>query len=233
MAIGSAGLSMPKILLVEDDHDLRSSLVSLLEHRRMTVDSAGSVSGGNDFLAVSSYDLVILDWNLPDGTGVELLQEIRQKRIDSAVLMLTTRAAVEDKVTGFESGADDYLVKPFHPDEFICRIQSLLRRPSQISPDQIEHLGLTLDVFKRSAHRGSKNIQLTPREFELLEFLMRHKDQVFSKEVLLERVWKADSESTAETVVATVLRLRKKVDTEGEKSIIRNVFGAGYVIDKE
>lgn len=223
---------MPKILLVEDDHDLVQSIVLLLEQKLMTVDTVNAVSRAKDFLSIAQFDLIILDWNLADGEGISLLRFLRDSGQSTPVLMLTSRAAIKDKIQGFEQGSDDYLAKPFHPEELICRIHALLRRPVQTRLEHIEHRGLRLDLGKRTAERNGKIIPLTPREFELLEFLLCRLDQVFSKDVLLERVWKSDSESTAETVVTTVLRLRKKIDVSGEPSIIRNVFGSGYVIDK-
>lgn len=223
-------IQMPKILLVEDDPDLSRSIATFLTKRQMSVDLAVTVSSAKDYMSAGQYDLAIVDWNLPDGCGLSVVGTMKTKH---PVLILTTRSAIEDKVAGFDVGADDYLTKPFHPSELLCRVQALLARGRYRAPEQISIGALVLDLQRRRVTRNDDTIDLTPKEFELLEFLMKNAGTVFSKEALLERVWKTDSESTAETVVTTIRRLRKKIDQQQDGTLIRNVFGSGYVIDGE
>ncbi len=219
---------MSKILLVEDDNDVALEIVEYLRFKRMTVERVATINAARDMILGSHFDVVVMDWHLPDGTGVDLLREIRDARHQGAVLMLTQRADVNDKVTGFDAGADDYLTKPFHTSELLCRIQALLRRPQRSLEVVLVAGDLSLNSTARTVSKGGEAIQLRPKEFALLEFFMRHPNEAFSLEALLERVWEADNESTTETVVATILRLRKKIDARGKSSFIENIWGVGY-----
>lgn len=225
----SGGCFTLKILVVEDNNDLATEILTLLTAKRMTAERVATIGRAKDFLASSQYDLIILDWNLPDATGIELLKSLRAKSIHTPVLLLTQRSTILDKTEGFAAGTDDYLTKPFHPTELLCRIEALLRRPPVIVPKAMSCGSLSLDPDARRARRNGEEISLSPKEYSLLEFFMRNQDQVFTPEALLERVWETDSESTSQTVVATILRLRKKIDEQGSTSYIKNQFGQGYL----
>lgn len=220
---------MPKILLVDDDQTLSIEIVEFLRAKMFTAEAALTVAKARDFIMVSYYDLLILDINLPDGNGVDLLREIRGRGITTPVLMLTTLADIQSKETGFQAGTDDYLTKPFHPRELLLRIESLLRRPARTIDTQLRAGELCLDQSSRIVTLGGESITLLPREFALLEFFLRHPNQVFSAETLLERVWETDSETGIDTVVTTISRLRKKMGQE--KAAIKNVFGVGYKLE--
>jgi DNA-binding response OmpR family regulator len=220
---------MAKVLLVEDDVDVAQEIKVLLKSERYTVESVPTVRTAEDFLFSSEYDLLILDWNLPDGSGVDLLCHARRKGLGLPVLMLTSRADLLDKLEGFRAGTDDYLTKPFEGEELLCRVQALLRRPKHFQAEILVADYLTLDTGKRVVKKDDSPVHLTPKEFATLEFFFRHRNQVFSGEALLERIWESDNEATAATVVATILRLRKKIDKPGQQSFIQNVFGVGYV----
>lgn len=218
-----------KILLVEDNNDLATEILALLSAKRMTVERVATIASARDYLAGSTYDLILLDWNLPDGVGIDLLADIRNKRDNTAVLMLTERSAIAEKAQGFGLGADDYLTKPFHPTELICRIQALARRPQTLISGALNAASLSLDPDSRQVTKNGAPVELSPKEFALLEFFMRNKNHVFTADALLERVWESDSEATSQSVVATILRLRKKIDSPGAQSLIQNIFGQGYV----
>lgn len=219
---------MAKVLLVEDDNDASTELKALLTAHRMIVEAVRTVARARDFLSVSHYDLIILDWNLPDGTGLELLNELREDGCQTPVLMLTGRGGLDDKVSGFTAGADDYLVKPYLAGELLCRVNAILRR----NPRRLDNLlvagEVVLDIDGKRVTKDGLEVRLMPKEFAILEFLMKNPNRVFSAEALLERVWPTDNESTRHTVVATIHRLRKKIGSRDCESRIRNQFGLGY-----
>lgn len=220
---------MSKILVVEDDNDASAEVKALLTANRMTVEVVRTVSRARDFLSVGEYDLIILDWNLPDGKGVDLLNEIRASGCHSRVLILTGRGGLNDKLDGFAAGADDYLVKPYFAAELLCRVHAILSRHS-VRMDSVIVVGnLVLDTNANRVTKGGEEIRLLPKEFALLEFFLRNPNRVFSAEALLERVWPTENESTSHTVVSTIHRLRRKIDSPESESVIRNQFGQGYV----
>lgn len=224
---------MAKILILEDDPDLAQSIVDSCVSKHHIVEQSNTVANASDRLAVSDYDILVLDWNLPDGEGIDVLRVYRQKGGLAPVLMLTAKAQIIDKEEGFAAGADDYLTKPFSRRELEMRIEALLRRPRDIVPQLLKlgNIALHTDTFR--AFKGTDEVRLLPKEFALLAFLMRHAGQIFSTEHLLERVWSSDSESMEDTVVTTVKRLRRKIDEPGLPSIIQNIRGVGYRVSVE
>jgi DNA-binding response OmpR family regulator len=184
------------------------------------------------WLAASDFDLILLDWNLPDGNGIEVLRNYRKKNGLAPILMLTAMSAIENKEVGFEAGADDYLTKPFNARELAARVEALLRRPRDIIEETLTIRHITLHCGSHKVFKHGEEVRLLPKEFALLEFLMRYSGQIFSSEQILERVWRSDSESLQETVRTTVNRLRNKIDVPGEPSIIENLRGIGYRINK-
>lgn len=221
---------MPKILLVEDDLSLARETTDYLKAKLLTVDAVHDLATARDFVFSSRCDLIVLDWNLPDGTGLELLREIRGRGMKTRVLMLTQRDNIECKEIGFTSGADDYLTKPFHPKELLLRIDSLLKRPELQLANEFKAADVTIDLASRTVSRNGREIALSSMEYCLLEFFVRHPNQVFSTDSLLERVWKSDTESSTGTVVTTIARLRKKI---GRGFPIKNIFGVGYKLSRD
>lgn len=224
---------MPKILLVEDDRDLSSEILSCLEGMKMTVEPVYSIANAREFAVHSSYDLMILDWNLPDGTGPVLLKELRQKGLLVPVLMLTGRNEVAEKVQGFESGADDYLTKPFHFDELMARINSLMRRPRQVRSPELTTGCMTINTERCTASIEGKQIDLRRREYQILELLANNQGQVFNAEQIIDKLWPSDAEINPEVIRCHVNRLRQKLSASSEqaKNLIKTVYGLGYKIE--
>lgn len=218
---------MAKILIVEDEDHLRSSVRDVLESQNYLVDEAADGRTALEMLAVSGYDLIILDWNLPEVSGPDICRKYRASGGKSPVIMLTGNKTVDDKEHGLDAGADDYLTKPVHHRELLAQVRAALRRSSNFS-DVLEAGGLKLDPVKHAVKLDDKNLDLLPKEFALLEFLMRHPNTVFSPEALVERVWPSDSETSPDMIRKYVSRLREKIDKEGSPSLIRTVHGVGY-----
>lgn len=219
---------MPKILLLEDDADTAKPVSDWLVSKRHLVEHCLTVSDAQNRLNVSHFDLLIIDWNLPDGSGIELLRELRSRGNHTPALVLTAKSGIDDKETAFTSGSDDYLTKPFNLKELGLRVDALLRRPVQLIGSVLTVGDLTLDPESYAVTRGGDDITLLPKEFALLEFFLRHPNQVFSAEAILQRVWVSESEVTTFTVTTTIKRLRRKIDRSGEASAIQTVFGVGY-----
>lgn len=230
LAVGEKA-QMAKVLIVEDDPDLCVALSdSLTDDEHHTVEV---FQNGHDFLdavKASEYDVIILDWELPDLSGVDILKKFRSSGGMTPVIMLTGKNELADKELGLDSGADDYLTKPFHLQELAARIRSLLRRPP-VMQSRILHYGdLSLDPTNHRISRGGQDLRLSPRDFALLEFFMRHPTQIFSGDALLARVWNYDSDATVEGLRVAIRRIRKVVDRDDDvnKSMIENVARVGY-----
>lgn len=219
---------MAKILLVEDDKVTSSMVRDWLENDRFTVEEAHTGEDALSFLRAYQYDLVVLDWMLPETSGVDVLKAYRSAGGQSPVLMLTGQTQIESKEIGLDCGADDYLTKPFDMRELSARIRALLRRPASTIDSILRCDDLELDTRRSQVRRGNKEIKLMPTEYALLEFLMRNQDRLFSSAELLERVWSSDSQATEIGVRTYITRLRKKIDVDGAPSLITNVHGMGY-----
>jgi len=220
-----------KVLVIEDDVALAKMISDWLsiEHHKTEL-----VHDGNDAadrLKVYDYDLIVLDWELPGVKGVDLLKEFRSRGGLTPVLMLTGRGNIEDKEKGFDYGADDYLTKPFHAKELTARLRALLRRPEGYLGETLTVGDISLEHANFRVTRAGEEIRLLPKEFALLEFLMRNQNRVFAPEALLNRVWVTESESTIDALTTCIKRLRKKIDVEGKPSIIRTVHGVGYKLE--
>lgn len=223
---------MAKILLVEDDHDLAFTIADFLTRENHTVESIQDGLDGREALKFGAFDLLVLDWDLPNLSGVELMREYRSKGGPAPIIMLTGRDKIEDKESGFETGADDYLTKPFQLRELAARIKSLLRRPAALLSNVLTVRDVSLDTEKHRVTRAGVEIKLTPRDFALLEFLMRHPDELFSAETILSRVWRTEDEVSNDALRVAIRRLRKSLG-EGEdakESMIENVSRMGYRI---
>ena len=221
-----------RILIVEDELDLASAIRRGLSRRGHAVDIAGSVSEAEIALASSAHDLVILDWNLPDGAGIDLALAVKSGEVDTLdgmpprILMLTARDTLDDRVRGLDAGADDYLVKPFAFAELEARVRALLRR-DQDRPPVLQLGDVTLDAARFDARRDGRPLGLTAKEFALLEYFLANADTVLSQEDLLEHVWDEMADPFTNTVRVTISNLRKKL---GAPPIIETVPGRGYVV---
>lgn len=224
---------MAKIVVVEDDKDLVTLIKGILSIERHTIDS---VHDGHEALAIIQmhpYDLVILDWMLPGRSGTEICRDYRARGGSAPILMLTAKAEVDDRAEGLDSGADDYLTKPFHPKEFSARVRALLRRPQAVMGKTLKAADIELDPGQIKVFKSSQEIHLLPKEFALLELFLRYPTQVFSAEALLDRVWNTDSSASLDTVRTYIKTLRKKIDSNPKDSLIRTVHGVGYSLSSK
>jgi DNA-binding response OmpR family regulator len=220
-----------RILIVEDEEKLAKSLKKALEKEGFAVDyvTDGSVAERRIEVCHKDYDLVILDWMLPKKDGVEVCRSVRAQKIKVPIILLTARFDVNDKVNALDAGADDYLVKPFSLDELIARIRALLRRPPQALPTELKVQDLTLNASTRKVTRGGKEIELTVKEFAILEYLMRHPNQVINRNQILDHLWGFDFDSFSNVVDVHIKNLRKKIN-KSQGKLLETVRGIGYRI---
>jgi DNA-binding response OmpR family regulator len=222
---------MAKILLVEDDEQLAGVIADWLTYQGYDIDCVKNGTDAEQRLQTSSYELVILDWGLPDIQGIDICQNYRATGGQALILMLTGKRDVREKETGFDAGADDYLTKPFDVKELSARVRSLLRRPPEIKQNTLSAGNITLDPISCVVSRDQEPLKLFPKEYALLEFFLRHPNQVFSPESLLDHVWHSEAGVGPETVRTSIKRLRKQIDCDEEKSLIENVRGVGYKLN--
>jgi DNA-binding response OmpR family regulator len=221
-----------KILVVEDERKLAQILTSALRAERYDVAVAATGEEGFQRTQAERFDLVLLDLMLPGRNGLDILQTLRKQHIQMPVLILTARDGVDDRVLGLDLGADDYLVKPFAIAELLARVRALLRRGRSSDEHRLKAADLELDVVTRRAARGDRTIDLTMREFELLEYLVRHQDHLVSREMLVRDVWKEPRRATPldNVIDVQMTRLRKKVDTDATERLIHTVRGVGFIL---
>ena len=220
---------MAKLLLVEDDTDLATIIETELTIESHTVEIFGDGLDAEEALKGLVYDLIILDWNLPGKSGIEILTSFRESGGITPVLMLTAQNAIESRTLGLDQGADDYLCKPFDMRELVSRVRSLLRRPAQFKPNSMLTFGnLILDPANSIVTKENRPLRLLPRDFALLEFFVRHPHETFSVEALMGRVWSYDSDCTPGGVRTAITRLRRAIDDDSNDSIIENVPRVGY-----
>lgn len=219
---------MAKILIIEDDKLLNELVRDYLLRQHHQVETAETGTSGLEKLQSFQYDAVILDWQLPGLEGIEILKRFRANGGSTPVLMLTRKGSIDEKEAGFQTGTDDYLTKPFELRELGARVQALLRRPKAVVGDVLRAGSLMLDEREHKATKDGSHLQLLPKEFALLAFFMRHQNDVFSAQALLERVWDSDSDSSEEAVSTCIRRLRKKIDDDDKPSLIQTVHGLGY-----
>ncbi len=220
-----------RILVVEDERRITAFIKRGLEEERYAVDVAYDGEEALDWAAVVDYDLIVLDVLLPKKDGIEVCRELRAQGNKVPILMLTARDAIEDRVQGLDSGADDYLVKPFAFQELLARIRALLRRSGEIKTTRLQVGDLLLDTLTHRATRGGQVIELTAREYALLELLMRHPGQVLSRTQIAEHVWNYDFFTTSNVVDVYIRYLRRKIDKGFEVKLLQTVRGVGYKIE--
>lgn len=217
-----------KLLIVEDDQKARDFLKKGLEEQGFVVDCAGNGAEGLDLASAQSYDLIVLDVMMPVRDGWWMLSELRRRNCSSAVIMLTARESVESRVQGLTLGADDYLVKPFAFTELLARIKAIMRRSSTLLPEVLSLEDLELDPRRHLVRRGNQRIELTAKEFLLLELLLRHKGEVLSRTYISEQVWDMRFDTDSNVVDVNIRRLRAKVDDPFPRKLIHTIRGRGY-----
>src|SRR6202047_4445773 len=219
-----------RILVVEDEKRIADFLSRGLESGGYTVDVAGDGATAVEMLHATEYDLIILDLGLPDMDGMAVLKKIRNRKVSPPVLILSARDAVDDRVRGLEGGADDYLVKPFAFVELLARVRVLLRR-GQPTPEKLQVGDLSLDCIRRKVSRDGENIELAPKEFSILEYLMRNRGRPLSRTMIVEHVWDMDYDGLTNIVDVYIRHLRSKIDEKWPDKMIQTVRGIGYMLD--
>jgi heavy metal response regulator len=220
-----------RILVVEDDPKIAGFVAKGLKQAGFAVDQAADGEDGLEMALTGSYDVLIIDIMLPKLDGLTLINRLRRKKIDAPVIILSAKRTVDDRVKGLQMGSDDYLTKPFMFSELLARVQALIRRSTKASePSSLTVGDLSLDLFTREAARADKKIDLQPREFALLEYLMRNPGRVLSKNMIMEHVWGYDFDPQTNVVDVLVCRLRNKVDRDFEKKLIHTQRGVGYAV---
>ena len=222
-----------RLLVVEDEKKVARFVKKGLEEEGYAVDVAPDGEEGLGMALDGVHDLIILDIHLPRMDGLGVLQELRKKKVATPVLLLTVRAAIEDKVLGLDAGADDYLTKPFAFQELLARVRALLRRRADAEAPVLQVGDLTLDPARRLASRGGEKIDLTPKEFALLAYFMRNSGRVLTRTMISEHVWDYDFDTMTNVIDVYVNYLRKKIDAGREPKLIHTVRGAGYVLKAE
>ena len=220
-----------RVLIVEDEHKIARALKKALEQEKYAVDVAFDGDEGHAMATTEPYDAAIIDRMIPgDYDGLAIIREMRTKKIHTPVLLLTALGSVKDKTEGLDSGADDYLVKPFALEELLARVRALLRRPAETQSTILSVGDLTLDTVTFEVKRGETTIPLTAKEFALLEYLLRNQNRPLSKELIIQHVWDYDADVLPNTVEVYIKYLRTKVDSPFKKPLIHTVRGFGYKV---
>ena len=222
-----------KILLAEDEVDLNNVVTRYLKKNGYSVDSVLDGEEALDYLEYSEYDLVILDIMMPKVDGFEVIKKLRDKGNHTSVLMLTARDSADDKVKGLDLGADDYIVKPFDFNELLARIRAVVRRKYGNSSNKLVIGDLILDTSEKSVTRAGRQIELTGKEYEVLEYLMQSKNRILSRDQIKEHVWDFDYEGDSNIIDVLIKNIRKKIDIEDGKQIIYTKRGLGYIIKED
>jgi two-component system OmpR family response regulator len=229
-ALLSGDRVMTRVLLIEDDDETADEIVAELLDRGFAVERAATGGAGLEMARRVGADVLIVDRLLPELDGLTIIQRLRQEQVRTPVLVLSALGAVDDRVRGLRAGGDDYLAKPFAMVELVARLEALLRRPLDARETTLRVGPLALDLIERTAQRGARAIELLPREFRLLEYLVRHEGQVVTRAMLFEEVWNYRFVPDSNLVDVHMGRLRRKVDAAGEPTMIHSVRGAGFVL---
>jgi len=218
-----------KVLVVEDEKKVARFIKRGLEQEGYAVDIAQDGAEGEQYIGIDNYDIIVLDIMLPKKSGLDVLKDLKQRNVKSRVLLLTARDSVEDRVTGLNLGADDYLTKPFAFEELLARIRALTRRDAY-GPALLKFADLSLDPITRKAKRGDIEVELTLKEYALLEYLLRNPNRVLSRTLIAEHVWSQSFDTETNVVDVYINHLRNKLDTDPSKRLIHTVRGVGYVL---
>ena len=222
-----------KLLFAEDDRDLSAAVKTLLERSGFLVDAVYDGAEAVDYAMAEEYDGIILDWMMPEKDGIEALQEMRRKGIRTPCILLTARDAVEDRVTGLDAGADDYLPKPFNGKELLARIRAMLRRRDSYVPDVISWEDLHLDKSSCELRCGEQSIKLTGKMYQMMELFMENPKHLFSAQQLMDKIWGWDSDAEINVVWVNISQLRKKLSEIGSETEIKVYRGTGYALEKK
>ncbi len=222
-----------RILVVEDEKDLNNIITKHLKKNNFSVDSVFNGEEALEYLDYGAYDLIILDIMLPKVNGYEVIKKLRENKNETAVLMLTARDSIEDKIKGLDLGADDYLIKPFDFGELLARIRALVRRKYGNTSNTMEIDDLCIDIAKKTVVRGGKNIELTGKEYEVLEYLIQNKGHVLSRDKIRDSVWDYGYEGESNIIDVLIKNIRKKIDIGNSKQLIHTKRGLGYVLKED
>ncbi len=222
-----------RLLIAEDEPDLAEALTVLFEKNQFSADAVGDGFAAYEYASSGEYDAIILDVMMPKMNGVDVLKKLREEHINTPVMMLTAKTQKDDRITGFNAGADDYLPKPFEPDELICRVRAMLRRSSEYKPTVLTFGDVSLDCGSGLLCCGGKSVRLTGREFQLAEMFMRSPNVVFSADRMMEKIWGWDSDAEINVVWVHISNLRKKLRGIGSSVTVKANRGMGYVLEAE
>ena len=221
-----------RLLIAEDERDLAEALSVFFEKNQFTVDTVCNGFDAYEYAVTGDYDAIVLDVMMPKLSGVEVLERLRAEGVRTPVMMLTAKAEKDDRITGFNAGADDYLPKPFDPDELLSRVRAILRRSEAYQPTVLAYGDLTLDPGSGNLSCGSESIRLSGREFQIMELFMRSPRQVFSAERIMERVWGWDNEAEINVVWVNISNLRKKLKSIGSHVTLQANRSLGYALEE-
>lgn len=222
-----------KLLIAEDELDLAEALTVFFEKNHFTVDAVHNGLDAYEYAVTGEYDAVILDVMMPKMDGIQVLERLRAEGVKTPIMMLTAKGQKSDRITGFNAGADDYLPKPFDPDELLSRVRAILRRSEAYQPTVLAYGDLTLNPGSGVLDCGGKSLRLSGREFQIMELFMRAPRQVFSAERIMEKVWGWDNEAEINVVWVNISNLRKKLRSIGSRVSLRANRGLGYVLEED
>lgn len=222
-----------RVLVVEDEKDLNRVISKKLKVEGYSVDSCYDGEEALDYIIGTQYDIIVLDIMMPKKNGYEVLEEMRRNENKTPVLLLTAKDSLEDRVRGLDLGADDYLVKPFHFEELMARIRAMIRRNHGSVSNELRIADLVLDLGKRTVKRGEKNIELSSKEFAILEYMLQNKGIVLSREKLEDHIWNYDYQGASNMIDVYIRYLRIKMDKDFEPKLIHTVRGVGYVLKEK
>ncbi|EFE86671.1 coaggregation response regulator transcription factor CarR [Fusobacterium periodonticum] len=222
-----------RILVVEDEKDLNNIITKHLKKNNFSVDSVFNGEEALEYLEYGTYDLIVLDIMLPKLNGYEVVKKLRENKNETAVLMLTARDSIDDKIKGLDLGADDYLIKPFDFGELLARIRALVRRKYGNTSNTMEIDDLCIDIAKKTVVRAGKNIELTGKEYEVLEYLIQNKGHVLSRDKIRDSVWDYGYEGESNIIDVLIKNIRKKIDVGNSKPLIHTKRGLGYVLKED
>lgn len=222
-----------RLLIAEDEKDLADALCVLFEKNQFSVDTVGDGFSAYEYASSGEYDAIILDIMMPKLNGIDVLKRLREDSVSTPVMMLTAKGQKDDRILGFNSGADDYLPKPFDPDELIARVRALLRRSSSYTPDILRFGDISLDTGDGTLKCNNRQIKLSAREYRLMELFMRSPHTVISADRIMERIWGWDSDAETSVVWVHISNLRKKLSSIGSSVSIRANRGLGYALETE
>ena len=221
-----------RLLIAEDELDLAEALTVFFQKNHFSVDAVNDGADAYEYASSGEYDAIILDVMMPKMNGIDVLRRLRAEGIKTPIMMLTAKGMKDDRITGFNAGADDYLPKPFEPDELICRVRAMLRRSDNYRPSALEFGDVTLDPSTGLLVCSGRSVRLSGREYQVMELFMRSPNVVFSADKIMERVWGWDSDAEINVIWVHISNLRKKLRSIGSKITVRAVRGLGYALEE-